>query len=334
LQFGIFVFGDNHPEIGRSNQKYYEEVLTMAEWAEELGFDSFWLGEHHLYWYGTCVSPPMVIAAIGQRTKRIRLGPAVAVPSFHNPLIVAEEYALADNLCGGRLDFALGSGFSPVEFEQFGMTMEEAKEKFWEAAEIIFKAWSQETFSHQGKHYQFENISLYMQPLQKPLPTWLAASSDDTLIKAGQMGLPIMGIPFARSNNLADVKAKNDLYLDSYHKAGHQAAPEIMVAMHIYLHSIEQAAVESARPYFECNIRFHKTHRRPGSKIPQLDNIKQERLALFTAPDDAVNILREYQRIGVTHVIGMVNFGGVPMTDVRRTLELMSEKVIPKFKGT
>jgi alkanesulfonate monooxygenase SsuD/methylene tetrahydromethanopterin reductase-like flavin-dependent oxidoreductase (luciferase family) len=239
MKFGIFVFGDNHPELCRSNQKYYEEVLTMAEWAEELGFDSFWLGEHHLYWYGTCVSPPMIIAALGQRTKRIRLGPAVAVPSFHNPLIVAEEYALADNLCNGRLEFALGSGFSPVEFEQFGMTMDEAKEKFWEATDIIFKAWSQDKFSHRGKHYQFENISLYMQPLQKPLPTWLAASSDDTLVKAGQMGLPMMGIPFARSNNLADVKSKNDLYLDSYRKAGHKAAAEIMVAMHVYLHQNE-----------------------------------------------------------------------------------------------
>ena len=331
MKFGIFVFGDNHPELGRSNQKYYEEVLTMAEWAEELGFDSFWLGEHHLCWYGTCVSPPMIIAALGQRTKRIRLGPAVAVPSFHNPLILAEEYALADNLCNGRLEFALGSGFSPVEFAQFGMTMEEAKEKFWEATEIIFKAWSQEKFSHHGKHYQFENISLFMQPLQKPLPTWLAASSDDSLIKAGQMGLPIMGIPFVRSNNLADVKAKNDLYLDSYRKSGHKAAPEMMVAMHVYLHQNEQAAVDGARPYFERNISFHKTHRRPGSRIPQLDNIKQERLALFSTPEDAATILSAYEKIGISHVIGMVNFGGVPMVDVRRTMELMSKQVFPNF---
>ncbi len=94
MKFGIFVFGDNPPEIGRSNQKYYEQVLTMAEWAEELGFDSFWLGEHHFYWYGTCVSPPMIIAALGQRTKKIRLGPAISVPShsenvvFHGGRIV------------------------------------------------------------------------------------------------------------------------------------------------------------------------------------------------------------------------------------------------------
>ncbi len=332
MKFGIFIFGDNHPELGRSNQKYYQEVLTIAEWAEELGFDSFWLGEHHLYWYGTCVSPPMVIAALGQRTKRIRLGPAIAVPSFHNPLIVAEEYALADNLCNGRLEFGLGSGFSPVEFQQFGMTPEEAREKFWEGSEIILKAWQGETFSYHGKHYNFDNVSLYMQPLQKPVPIWLAASSDDTIIKAGQLGLPMMGIPFARSRNLTDVKAKNDIYLGNYRQAGHQAAPQIMVAMHFYLHQNEQAAVDGARPYFERAISFHKTHRRPGSKIPQLDNIKQERLGFFTTPEDSVAILRDYEKIGVTQVIAMVNFGGVPMTDVRRTMELMSKEVFPKLQ--
>jgi alkanesulfonate monooxygenase SsuD/methylene tetrahydromethanopterin reductase-like flavin-dependent oxidoreductase (luciferase family) len=330
MKFGIFIFGDNHPELGRSNQSYYEEVLSIADWAEELGFDSFWLGEHHLYCYGTCVSPPMIIAALGQRTKRIRLGPAVAVPPFHNPLVLAEEYALADNLCGGRLELALGSGFSPVEFQQFGMSMDEAKERFWEASEIISKAWSQNQFSHKVKYYQLEDISLYMRPLQKPMPpTWLAASSDDTLHKAGQLGLPIMGIPFARSNNLADVKTKNDLYLNSYRGAGHDAAPDIVVAMHFYLHPSEAQAVSGARTYFERAISFHKTHRRPGSKIPQLDDIKQERLALFTSPEDALSILREYERIGVTHVIGMVNFGGVPMSDVRRTLELTAEESFP-----
>ena len=199
MKFGIFVFGDNHPELGRSNQRYYEQVLTMAEWAEELAFDSFWLGEHHFYWYSTCVSPPVVIAALAQRTKKIRLGPAVCVLPFHNPLIVAEEYALADNLCGGRLDFAVGSGFSPVEFQTFGMSMEEAKERFWEGFDIVLKAWTQEQFSHRGKFYQFENVSLYMKPFQRPTPRiWMAASSDDTLVKAGELGFPIMGIPFAR----------------------------------------------------------------------------------------------------------------------------------------
>ena len=335
MKFGIFIFGDNHPELGRSNQKYYEEVLTMAEWAEELGFDSFWLGEHHLYWYGTCVSPPMLIAALGPRTKRIRLGPAVAVPSFHNPLVLAEEYAFADNLCGGRLEFALGSGFSPVEFKTFGMTMEEAKERFWEATDVILKAWEQEEFSHKGKYYQYDNATLYVKPVQKPMPPiWLAASSDDTLVKAGELGWPMMGIPFARSNNLLDVQAKNDRYKDNYVRSGHKAEPSIMVALHVYLNENENDAVTLSRPYFDRVTSFTKTHRRPGSKIPNFDELKREGLVVFTTPSQANAIFREYEKTGVTHVICMVNFGGVPMAHVRRTLELMSSEIFPRFQPT
>lgn len=330
MKFGIFIFGDNHPELGRSNQQYYDEVLSTAEWAEELGFDSFWLGEHHLYWYGTCVSPPMIIAALAQRTKKIRLGPAVAVPSFHNPLVVAEEYALADNLCGGRLEFGIGSGFSPVEFKTFGMSMEEARERSWEAGEIIQKAWTLDEFSHHGKYYHFEDVSLYMKPLQKPMPPlWLAASSDETLIKAGETGAAMMGIPFARSSTLLEVKAKNDLYRKACAAAGHRRQTPIMVALHVYLKETEPAAIAGARPCFERAISFHRTHRRPGSKIPDFDELRRERLGVFGTPDQALQIFKEYESIGVTHIICMVNFGGVPATEVRHTLELMSQQVFP-----
>jgi alkanesulfonate monooxygenase SsuD/methylene tetrahydromethanopterin reductase-like flavin-dependent oxidoreductase (luciferase family) len=333
MKFGIFVFGDNHPDLGRSNQKYYEEVLTMAEWAEELGFDSFWLGEHHFYWYGTCVSPPMIIAALGQRTKRIRLGPAISVLPFHHPLVVAEEYGLADNLCGGRLNFAIGSGFSPVEYKTFGMSMEEARERYWESFDVILKAWRQEEFSHKGKYYQIENGSLYMKPVQKPMPpTWIAASSDETLTKAGELGFSIMAIPFARSGNMLEVKEKIDLFTESYFRTGHRENPDIIVALHVYLQRNEENAVQAARPHYARVAEYLKTSRRPGATVPDFDNIKKEKLALFTTPENAVAILKEYEKIGVTHVISMVNFGGLPMSDVRRTLELMSKEVFPRFK--
>jgi alkanesulfonate monooxygenase SsuD/methylene tetrahydromethanopterin reductase-like flavin-dependent oxidoreductase (luciferase family) len=333
MKFGIFVFGDNPPDIGRSNQKYYEEVLTMAEWAEELGFDSFWLGEHHFYWYGTCVSPPMIIAALAQRTKKIRLGPAISVLPFHHPLIVAEEYALADNLCGGRLNFAIGSGFSPLEYRTFGMSMEEARERYWEACDVILKAWQQEEFSHQGKFYQIENFSLWMKPVQKPMPpTWVAASSDETLIKAGELGFATMGIPFVRSDNILGVKAKNDLFKESYFRAGHKEDPDIIVALHVCLQGSEEDAVKLARPHFARVVDYLKTSRRPGAKVPDFDIIKNEKLALFTNPENATSILKEYETIGVTHLICMVNFGGLPMPDVRQTLELMSKEVFPNFQ--
>jgi alkanesulfonate monooxygenase SsuD/methylene tetrahydromethanopterin reductase-like flavin-dependent oxidoreductase (luciferase family) len=333
VKFGIFVFGDNHPDVKRSNQRYYDEVLTIAEWAEELGFASFWLGEHHFYWYGTCPSPPMLIAALGQRTKKIRLGPAVSVLPFHHPLIVAEEYALADNLCGGRLNFAIGSGFSPIEYKTFGMSLEEAKDRYWETFDVILKAWTQDQFSHKGRLYQIENGSIHLKPLQKPMPPiWVAASSDDTLTKAGKLGLPIMGIPFARSGTILEVKEKNDLFRESYFRAGHKEEPEIIVALHVYLQQSEEDAVRLARPYYGRVLDYLSFSRRPGAKAPDFDAVKRENLVAFCSPDGAGKIFKEYEKIGVTHIICMVNFGGVPMNDVRRTLELMSKEVMPNFQ--
>ncbi|MGH7874067.1 MAG: LLM class flavin-dependent oxidoreductase, partial [Candidatus Binatia bacterium] len=272
-------------------------------------------------------------AALGQRTKKIRLGPAVSVLPLRHPLLIAEEYALADNLCGGRLNFAIGSGFSPVEYKAFGMSMEEAREKYWEAFDLILKSWTQDTFSHHGKHYQIENGSLYMKPLQKPLPpTWIAASSDETLIRAGELGFPVMGIPFVRSGSLQDVKQKNDLFKESYFRAGHKQEPDIMIALHVYLHQNADEADHSARPCFDRVVDYLKKYRRPGARVPDFDTIKKDQLALFTNPENACAIFREYQKAGVTHVICMVNFGGVTMPDVRRTLELMSQEVLPSFK--
>jgi len=172
-----------------------------------------------------------------------------------------------------------------------------------------------------------------MKPLQKPVPpTWVAASSDETLIKAGELGFPTMGIPFVRSNSILEVKQKNDLFMESYSRAGHKEEPDIMVALHVYLHSSGEEAVRFSRPYFERILEYLRTSRRPGSKVPDFDNVGKERLVVFSSPERAVEIFREYQAIGVTHIICMVNFGGAPMSEVRRTMEIMSNEVFPHLR--
>jgi alkanesulfonate monooxygenase SsuD/methylene tetrahydromethanopterin reductase-like flavin-dependent oxidoreductase (luciferase family) len=172
-----------------------------------------------------------------------------------------------------------------------------------------------------------------MKPLQKPMPpTWVAASSDETLVKAGEMGFPTMGIPFVRSNSILEVKQKNDLFMESYSRAGHKEEPDIMVALHVYLHPNEDDAVRLSHPCYERILEYLRTSRRPGAKVPDFDNVRKEKLVVFSSPERAVEIFREYQAIGVTHIICMVNFGGAPMPEVRRTLELMSKEVFPNFK--
>ena len=180
----------------------------------------------------------------------------------------------------------MGSGFSPVEFKTFGMTMEEAKERFWEATDVILKAWEQEEFSHKGKYYQYDNATLYVKPVQKPgPPIWLAASSDDTLVKAGELGWPMMGIPFARSNNLLDVKAKNDLYKDAnYVRSGHKAEPSIMVALHVYLNENENDAVTLSRRLFRPCHFIHQDAPSSGIEDPQFRRAQEGRLSCLHYP--------------------------------------------------
>jgi alkanesulfonate monooxygenase SsuD/methylene tetrahydromethanopterin reductase-like flavin-dependent oxidoreductase (luciferase family) len=163
-------------------------------------------------------------------------------------------------------------------------------------------------------------------------PTWIAASSDETLTRTGELGFSIMAIPFARSGNMLEVMEKIDLFTESYSRAGHKENPDIIVALHVYLQKSEEDAVKSARPHYARVADYLKTSRRPGAPVPDFDNIKKEKLAIFTTPENAVAILKEYEKIGVTHVICMVNFGGMPMSGVRRTLELMSKEVFPQFQ--
>src|SRR5215471_13245392 len=151
------------------------------------------------------------------------------------------------------------------------------------------------------------------------------------LTKSGELGLSIMGIPFARSSSILEVKEKNDVFKESYFRAGHKEAPDIIVALHVYLHENEESATTSAHICYQRVLEYLGRSRRPGAKVPDFDTVKKEKLVVFSSPERAAEIFREYENIGVTHVICMVNFGGVPMPDVRRTLELMSKEIFPKF---
>ena len=145
------------------------------------------------------------------------------------------------------------------------------------------------------------------------------------------MGLPIMGIPFARSSSISEVRDKNDIFNEAYFRAGHKETPDIVVALHVYLHETEESALALARFHYARVLEYLATSRRPGARVPDFDTVTKEKLAIFSTPEGAEEILREYEKIGVTHVICMVNFGGLPMPEVRSTLELMAKKVMPKL---
>ena len=174
MKFGLLTLFDYYPE-DCSPQEYYRFLLDEIAYAEELGFDSVWMGEHHFCNY-LCPSPQVFAAAVAQRTTRLRLGTAVALLPLHDPVRLAEDYAMVDVLSNGRLDFGVSRGFQKTSYDGFERSMDDSRERFAEGIDIIDKAWSQDSLSYEGQYRRLPNLSVLPRPVQRPRPPiWIGA---------------------------------------------------------------------------------------------------------------------------------------------------------------
>ncbi|MPZ24680.1 MAG: LLM class flavin-dependent oxidoreductase, partial [Dehalococcoidia bacterium] len=191
MDFGIFTMMTIRD--GASQFDTFQEWLSLVDVAEEAGLDTFWLGESHFRPQRAVLSSPLVAAgAVAARTKRIRVGIAVQVLPLANPVRVAEEAAIVDHLSEGRFIFGVGRSSFLESYAGYGVDYSESRGMFLESLEIIRRAWSQESFSYDGKYYQFHDVHLVPKPYQQPHPPIrMAVESRETFGIAGRLGLPI-----------------------------------------------------------------------------------------------------------------------------------------------
>src|SRR5215469_2326653 len=206
----LAIWSTTTPRENSTHRELFRRQLDEAELAERIGIDQMWFLEHHLQPSAT-PSPNLLIAAAAQRTRRIRFASMVNILPFRNPLLVAEEAALLDNLTGGRLDMGIGRGLRPPEFDAFNVDQAQSREMFIEAFEVIRRVWADETFVHRGKYWTVRKNGPLAPPLvQKPHPPFLvSAQSEESLRWAAQYD-----IPFAQIDSMVD-QARRDqaLYL-------------------------------------------------------------------------------------------------------------------------
>ena len=195
MRFGFF---DQLPcAPTQSERQRYHDILAQIRLGDAVGFDTVWLGELHFGPSSSIMAAPlMVLASAAQQTERIRLGTAVTLLPLHSPLKIAEEAATADILSGGRLEFGVGRGTAPVHYQGYNVPMEESRERFAEALDVIRTAWTTDRLSYQGKYFQAEDLPVVPRPIQQPYPPLrMAANSPDTFALAGQLGLSIFASP-------------------------------------------------------------------------------------------------------------------------------------------
>jgi alkanesulfonate monooxygenase SsuD/methylene tetrahydromethanopterin reductase-like flavin-dependent oxidoreductase (luciferase family) len=329
MKFGIFAIGDHHPRANLSAGDHYDRILQQAERAEALGYECFWFGEHHFDFAGVIPSPPVLMSVAAKATKKIRLGVAVCLLPYRNPLFVAEEYAMVDVLSNGRLDFGVGRG-TPPELAAFGVK-EDNRDLLVESLEVVKMAWSEGKVSYHGKHHRIDGVSLNIRPVQQPTPPFfIAALSEGSYKVAGELGYPILGIPYASCKNIADLKTKIGLYRETL--AGNDHDPksfDVVQCFHTNVAPTNAEADRNARQGIAALLAA-RISVRPRS----YDELYKERMVMVGDPQRLIEQIEEIRDIGTNYIIFMMNFATLEQKTILDSMEIMAKEVLPKFAGS
>src|SRR5207253_9005685 len=193
MAFEFGMFHEFQRTAGVTDEECFKTSFEQIDAAERWGLDAMWLAEIHVAPERSVCSAPLTLAcAIAARTKRMKVGTGVQVLPLCHPLRLAEEAATVDQISHGRLIFGIGRSGFPRTYEAYGVPYGESRERFAETLEILKKAWTEPSFSYEGKYYRFNRVSVTPKPYQKPYPELrMAAATPETFPQIGRLGLPI-----------------------------------------------------------------------------------------------------------------------------------------------
>lgn len=346
MKFGVMHL---FPADGEDRDVLLDTVDDIAL-ADELGFDSAWLAEHHFSRYGLLGNPLMLGALLAERTKRITLGTAVLVLPFHDPIRLAEDAALLDNLSGGRLQLGVGRGYQPKEFRGFGKNAEDNKELYQETIDIMQLAWNEEKWSYHGKHYDYDDMEIFPKPYTPGGPPLVhACSSRESYRARGLRGEPIISSP--QFTPLSLMQKNFDSYKAALSEGGHDISDfELPYMQQVWCgddHGDLLAVSEAALAYYkqvgqvipgsgeaaENERKYYDAVRR------NIDLLNLERTLThggnFGSVDQVVDTLGTLeQELGITHYIGWFRIPALDPGIARSSMERFAAEVIPQLRST
>jgi alkanesulfonate monooxygenase SsuD/methylene tetrahydromethanopterin reductase-like flavin-dependent oxidoreductase (luciferase family) len=329
VRFGLFGSATARRGAADPAAGFHDYVAYNVE-AEALGFASSFLVEHHFTGIGQVSAPLDLLAWVAARTTTLRIGTAVMVLPWHNPVLLAEAAATLDLMSGGRLDLGIGRGYRFTEFQGFAMDIAEADARFEESMALIVKAWtSDERFSHHGRFWQVENVLVEPPPLQKPHPPlWIAAGSAASIRRTAALGANLLLDQFAPAAAIAERIAS---YREAIEGLGRRFDPEsVAVARNVFVtYGADEtaAALEHARA---AHARMVALSRHPGGAVKShvlryAEGGESEVSALYGTPDAIAAGLEALRAAGVRFVL--CNTGGSSPEQLRR----FARDVMPGF---
>ena len=328
VKLSAFSVCDHHPALGRGVGRFYRELLGHAELAEALGYDAYWIAEHHFHEYGVVPNPAAFLTAIAGHTERLRVGPAVSVLPFRDPVQVAEDYAMLDQLSGGRLNMGVGSGYLPHEFAGFGVSGQTKRQRFDEALALIRQLWRGEKVSFAGEHYRVNDVALNVLPVQRPEPPLtVAALRPEACYHIGRQGLNMMTIPYAAVESMAGIGDMVADFRRGWQETQDTPPPEPLCALHAHVAGSDEAARANAEDAFN---RYTRTRLYAKSK-KDYDDILAAELGLFGSVETVVAQLARLHAMGARQVMLLQDFGALAAEHVRDSMRRFAGEVAPRL---
>ena len=351
MDFGYFTLSDNrYPNNPRTPEQFIREIFEQALYAEQVGLNSAWIGEHHFNLLGVNACPNMLLAQLAGATKRIRLAPAVVLLPVHHPLHVAEEWATLDLLSGGRVDFAAGRGYDRLEYEPFQADFQNSAEIFAEGMEILWRAWTEPAkWSHDGRFYKFKDIEIRPRPVQQPLRPYVACFSRPSMELAARNDWNIIYAPFAAAMVYGSLADAVRVYREECERKHARAPRRAMCSYFIHIADTpeeERFGREALIRYFHdaliaafpANAKtVPPTYKYFLEIVDILRNMKPESLTsksvLVGSPQKIIDDLKTVEAAGIAEVILYFNYGRKPHALVKEQIQRFMQQIAPAFDG-
>lgn len=352
MRYGLFYLPSSLPVTRAEGAERFRAVVDQISFGEKIGFDSVWLAEHHFHSFaGFFSSPPVIGAAIAQRTTKIRIGTAVLLLPYHNPLRVAEDYATLDCLSDGRVEFGVGHGFVKWEALTFGIPLDDLRDRFKENLEVVLKAWKEPVLNHKGRFHEYNGVQVYPRPAQEPHPAvWMAATTSvESFELSGRSGFHMMLIPFL--NEVEELRAKMQAYFSARKAAGHDpSTARVLGVYHAYVGESSAEARAAAAPglveYHSAASQAHsltpgmadpasyRSHERHRGKMKHLsfdELVDQSRVLVGSADEVREKVEYVRERLYLTDLAGNFALGGLSDDQARASMRRFMEQVAPKL---
>jgi alkanesulfonate monooxygenase SsuD/methylene tetrahydromethanopterin reductase-like flavin-dependent oxidoreductase (luciferase family) len=334
LTFG-YLYDFRNPQLWRRPwPELYAEILDFVEWSESVGFEGAWVPEHHAADDGYQPSPLVLLAAIAARTKRLKLGPGVALAPLYHPVRFAEDCAVLDILSDGRLEVSVAVGYRRREADGYGVDFSKRGSQTDEFVEIVQRLWAGETVTFEGKHFQLKNASIKPTPLRGRVPLYFGGLADKAIERTAKFGDGYFG-------NMDVV----DLYSEKLRACGKDPADarvRIQGLFYVVAHDREKALDELAPYFLHVNNSYGQwlMEDRESTGLSDAALLKPMTLNTFKkrgtlqvlTPTEAIALFNGMRaKAPVEHFIMMLP-PGLPPVQFKPYAEVFAQEVIPAFR--